>query len=313
MIVQSSRPVFVLAGPTAVGKTAVADELARRNGWAVLSADAMLVYQEMDIGTAKPTPDERAGLVYGGLDWATPAEHFSVGAYRDAALAFLRGLPPARPVLVVGGTGLYIKALLVGLDAMPAVDPAVREAVERLYAEGGLVAVQAACRAADPERYAALRDPANPRRVMRALELARMGVAPACVWAEQDRLRPIMVLTMAREALHERIEERVRAMYKGGLLAEVERLRGRWPVWSKTAQMAIGYREAVAVLEGELKEEEGMAVTMRRTRQYARRQATWFRHQLPAEEIPTAGAPVHVIVDRLEKAWSEHGFNTIAG
>ena len=303
------RRILVLAGPTACGKSQVAHHLALQEGWPVLSADAMLVYRGMDIGTAKPSPDWRAQAVYGGIDCVTPDQPFSVGAWLEVARAFLAAQPRELPVLLVGGTGLYIKGLLQGLDPMPPVDPALRREVEALYAGQGLPGLQAACAALDPERYAALRDPANPRRLMRLWELARMGVPAARVW---DRPSPIhgVGLEMERETLDQRIAQRVDAMYEGGLLEEVRRLQAAWPVWSATAGQAIGYREAVAVLAGGLTEAEARAETVRRTRRYARRQRTWFRHQLTLETVELSAAdPVEAVVDRVRAGWRVNGPN----
>ncbi len=299
--------LYVLAGATATGKTSVAHVLARMLDAAILSADAMLIYQGMDIGTAKPTPAERAGLTYGGLDCVTPDQSFSVGQYRDVALAFLRSLPDQQPVVVVGGTGLYIKSLLAGLDPMPPVDPAVRREVDRVYEQGGVAALQAACQAEAPERYASLKDPANPRRLSRVLELARMGVPAQSAWQRTMKGR-CAILQRERAQLHQRIERRVEDMYAHGLVAEVESLLQRWPNWSKTAAMAIGYREARARLAGELSEAKAKAETARRTRHYARRQQTWFRHQLPQDTIAVVETDTpDDIAARVAQSWRTHG------
>lgn len=299
--------LYVLAGATATGKTSVAHQLARSMDAAILSADAMLVYQGMDIGTAKPAPRERSGLAYGGIDCVTPDQGFSVGQYLEAALTFLRALPEQQPVVVVGGTGLYIKALLAGLDTMPPVDPALRHDIDQLYEQGGLAALQAACQKEAPERYAALKDPANPRRLSRALELARIGVPMQDAWQRKVTGR-CTVLARERSSLNQRIETRVHNMYHEGLVAEVESLLQHWPTWSKTATMAIGYREARALLAGEMTESEAKAETARRTRQYARRQQTWFRHQLPQDEIAvTETDTLEHIAERVAQSWRKYG------
>lgn len=302
------HPVYVLCGPTATGKTEIAHQIARQMQWPILSADAMQVYQGMTIGTAKPTPTEREGLVYEGLDWVTPDQEFSVGAYRQAAVQFVATVPPEVPVLMVGGTGLYINALLAGLDEMPPIDPVVRAEVQVLYAERGLSGLQEACRSLSPDRYARITDPANPRRVMRALELARMGVEPQARWGESPIVGAVAVLEWEREPLHERIEKRVDRMFAAGFLEEVRALRERWPIWSRTAQRAIGYQEASAVLTGELDVAAASALICVRTRQYARRQRTWFRRQLPARHVPmTPQTTVEEAVERVREAWEQGG------
>ena len=303
-----SRPAYILAGATAAGKTGLAHAIARTEGWPILSADAMLVYRGMDIGTAKPTTAERAGLVYGGIDCVTPDQTFSVGVYWEHAKRFLTGLPAGQPVLVVGGTGLYIKTLLLGLDPMPPVDAAVRAEVQDLYEKEGLAGVQRACQEADGAGYAAVKDPTNPRRVMRALELARMGVPVRRTWAEGQVSGCVVDVQWERSALYRRIEQRVAHMYDAGLLDEVAGLRRRYPVWLETARQAIGYREAVAVLDGRLTEAEAQQETTRRTKQYARRQATWFRHQLPVAPVRrTEPETEDEVVARIRAEWSTHG------
>lgn len=302
------HPAYVLCGPTASGKTELAHCIARRQQWPILSADAMQVYVGLDRGTAKPSVEERADLVYGGLDWVTPDQPYSVGAYREAALRYVQDLPRSMPVLVVGGTGLYIKALLAGLDAMPPVDAAVREAVQQVFAEHGLAGLQAECRRVALERYDRLADPNNPRRVMRALELALMGVPLQPTWSEAPIRGTVTVLDVGRDQLHERIRVRTGQMFATGLVAEAAAVQTRWPSLSRTARHAIGYREAWAVLAGEMDTDAAVAAVEQRTRQYARRQRTWFRHQLPAEHIEAApDESVEALADRVLAGWRRGG------
>ncbi len=302
------KSVFVLTGATATGKTAVAHILAAQMDAALLSADAMLVYQGLDLGTAKPPAAERTRFRYGGIDEVSPDQGFSVGAYRDCALAFLESVPDEQPVILVGGTGLYIKALLYGLDAMPPTDPALRAEIEALYAAEGLAALQAACRACDPARYAALKDVHNPRRVMRALELARMGVPLQAVWTEPTAQVPRFPgLTLDRTTLLQRIQTRVETMYAQGLLDEVAALQRQWPEWSGTAAQAIGYREARAVLEGATDPTTARAETVRRTRQYARRQETWLRNQFDVDWIDVDAYDPEQTAALVSASWKRYG------
>jgi tRNA dimethylallyltransferase len=300
---------FFLVGPTATGKTAVAQAVAERQGWGILSADSMLVYRGMDIGTAKPTREERRRATHWGLDLATPGERFSAGDYLDAArAAFGEAGRAGQPVLVAGGTGLYVKCLTHGLDAKAGADAAARADAERLLRERGLAALQEALREADPAAYRGLKDSRNPRRLVRALELARVSARPARRWADRRETAPMAGLRMEPALLARRIAERVRGMYEGGLLEEVEALRARFPAFSETARHAIGYAEAVAVLDRRMSLEEAMEKTGLRTRRLAKRQMTWFRHQARVEWVTVLpGMAAEDLADRVLSIWRKHG------
>ena len=231
------REAYLLAGPTASGKSAAAAVLARRMGAAILSADSMLVYKGMDVGTAKPSRAERAEFGMGGIDLVTPADHFSSGAWLRAAARWLAAVPAERPVVIVGGTGLYFSALLRGLDRK---------------------------------------------------------------WVQPPPAYP--VLQLDRAVLHARIAARLDEMFMRGLAAEVAELREKFPVWSDTASAAIGYKEA---FEGEdpVRVREKILV---RTRQLAKRQETWFRHQATPLYVP-AGETVAETAENVWRIWREQG------
>ena len=216
--------VYLLAGPTASGKSAIAAQLAREMGARILSADSMLVYRGMDIGTAKPPREEIEEFGMGCVDVVTPAEEFSAGAWLRAAAEWARGVPETTPIVVVGGTGLYFSALLRGLD----------------------------------------------RR-----------------WEKPPPEYP--VVRIDRAVVRERIARRLDDMFLAGLAAERERLRELYPVWSRTASLAIGYREG---------DDRDRIFT--RTCQLAKRQDTWFRHQATAIYVdPT--------VESVRECWRVHG------
>lgn len=300
---EAARGAF-LVGPTASGKTDVAHVLARTLGLPVLSADAMMVYRHMDLGTAKPSEEERRSFRYFGLDLVDPDLPFSAGAYLACAREAL--VAEAGPWLVVGGTGLYIRCLLQGLDPAAPSDLSWRAEAEALLAAGGLPALQEKVRARFPEAYARLADPANPRRLMRAWECAAAGDAMP---VRRPPPGPVAGLRPTPDLLATRIEARVRAMYGRGLLEEAAALRDRFPHLSDTARQAIGYREAFAVLQGDLAQEEAIAATVRRTRQYAKRQMTWFRHQLRVEWIDIGPATsVEACAERVAAVWNRHGY-----
>ena len=308
-----SSTAWFLAGATATGKTAVAQALAEQLGCAVLSADAMLVYRGMDIGTAKPAPAERGSVTYFGIDLVSPAEPFSTGLWlNDAARALeaaggREGAQPAGGLIVAGGTGLYIKALTEGLDGAAA-DAAVRARWQALFEREGLEALRRALAERAPGALASLADPSNPRRLIRALEhLETRGSLPE-QWKRGTPGVPVVALRLPREQLHARIVRRVAGMFRLGLVEEVRALRQSCPVWSATAAQAIGYAEVCALLDGLLTQGEASERIVIRTRQLAKRQETWLRHQTRAAwlEIDDNDPPERV-AQRVLDTWRQHG------
>ncbi|HSR87782.1 MAG TPA: tRNA (adenosine(37)-N6)-dimethylallyltransferase MiaA, partial [Pontiella sp.] len=257
---------FFLVGPTASGKSAVAQYIAEREGQLILSADSMNLYRGMDIGTAKPSAAERAKVDYTGIDMCGPDEKFSVAAYLDAVRpAFEAG----RDIIVTGGTGLYVKCLTEGFDDVPPGNEKLRAELEAL--DVAILAKRA--RKEAPELYSQLTgdDRRNPRRLIRILE---REVPSDGKW--NSKAKPVLVgLHVERAQLHQRIEERVDRMYAAGLLDEARALIDR--DLSPTALQAIGYAEAFAVLRNEMTLTQARERTIIRTRQLAKRQMTWFR------------------------------------
>lgn len=313
----SDLRAWFLVGPTASGKSAVAQHLAEQKASAILSADAMLVYIGMDIGTAKPTAAERARVRYYGLDLVEPREPFSAGAYRLAALQAFQDAAArqSEPLIVVGGTGLYIKSLIDGLAPRSPMQSAIRAEAERRLAAEGIGALQKWLNQADPVRYATLADQKNPRRLVRALEIALAGEAPATGnWrAGQDSPR-ILGLKWSLPQLYDRIQVRVQGMFAGGLLPEVERLLQAGFADAPTARLAIGYAEAAAYLRAQCSLDEAMAKTVVRTRQLAKRQMTWFRNQCNVAWLAVDTAMTMAdIADGVQAYWQEHGPTRVAG
>jgi len=306
----AGRPLAVLVGPTAVGKSAVAEAIAQRTGAAVLSADAMLIYRGMDIGTAKPDRQTRERVDYLGIDLVDPCESFSVWAYREAVAAQLALLPAGRELIVAGGSGLYVKALTMGLEAAGA-GAATRARWEALFAEQGVEGLRQTLRQRDAAVFDALPDPRNPRRLIRALERLDAGGEPpdtGCSWRESAAQPVLAGLWMEPALLNKRIEHRVEAMYDAGLLEEVGGLMADSRGLSPTARQAIGYAEAIDVLEGRCSRNEAMARTAARTRRLAKRQRTWFRHQARVEWVEiTTGETVESLADRVQGIWRTHG------
>jgi tRNA dimethylallyltransferase len=295
---------YYLTGPTASGKTAVGVALARLLGAEVVALDSMTLYRGMDIGTAKPTPAERGGVPHHLLDVLDPWEASSVAAYRDRAGATLADLEARGvPALFVGGTPLYLKALLRGLAAIPPADPELRA---RLDAEDDAT-LHRALAAVDPASAARLH-PNDRRRVIRAIEVqAATGRPLSAQQEEHDRPAEgvrVLALSRPRAELHRRIDARVVAMFDGGFLDEVRRLLASPHPLGDTARQAAGYAEAIDHLEGRLAREAAVARTQARTRQLAKRQETWFRGLAEVRPWPVAeGEPPERTAGAIRAAW----------
>jgi tRNA dimethylallyltransferase len=330
---------WFLVGCTATGKTAVSQCLAEQLHAAILSADAMLVYRGMDVGTAKPTPAERGDVPYFGIDLVDPDQPFSTGAWLDAVTKQLLNaecgmrnaefesahnssppalhaphsafrIPHSDSLIVAGGTGLYVKALIAGLD-VEAADPIRRAHWQSVFAAEGVAGLQRELQARDPQILAALADPLNPRRLIRALEQHDAHTpSPAATsqrWSGQPQ-PTIVGLRLPRPQLHARIAARVARMFREDLAGEVRALRARYPAWSATAGRAIGYGEVCDWLDGRLSLEDAREQMVIRTRQLAKRQETWFRHQLQVAWIDIeADEPPAAIAPRVLDAWRQHG------
>lgn len=276
-----TAPLLALVGPTASGKTAVALELAPELDAEIVSVDSMLLYRGMDIGTAKPTPAERARIPHHLVDVADPAESFSVQRYQALAREALGDIAArGRRALLVGGSGLYFRAIVDELE-FPATDAQLRASLEAEAERDGQPALYARLAATDPAAASRI-EPGNVRRTVRALEVAAVTGRPfssfAAAWAAfpVDRVRAAGILP-EREVLDRRIEERVRAMIVEGFVEEVRALLARGDVGRITSGQAIGYAAVARHLAGETTIEDAIEATIRRTRAFARRQLAWFR------------------------------------
>ena len=276
------RPVVpVIVGPTAVGKTAVTAALAALQPVTVISADARQVYRGLDIGTAKPDPDLRARVPHRGLDLVNPGERYSAGRFAsDAAQWVTEALADGRLPVVVGGTGFYVRALTDGLFHEPPLDP-VRRARLRDWTN--------ALGPAAAARWAARLDPdyggGGRQRATRVVEMALLTGRALSWWQRHARetgaLRPWYIhLTLPREALARRIADRVDRMLGSGLEAEVRGVLERGVPPDAPGLDAVGYREVVAMLSGNLERGDLRSAIVTATRRYAKRQEMWFRHQL---------------------------------
>ncbi|HEX4602298.1 MAG TPA: tRNA (adenosine(37)-N6)-dimethylallyltransferase MiaA [Gemmatimonadales bacterium] len=295
------RPLTpVVVGPTAVGKSAVALAWAALEPLTVLSADARQVYRGLDLGTAKPDRAERARVPHVGLDLLEPTERYSAGRFaRDAAgwLAEIRAA--ARQPVIVGGTGLYVRALAEGLFREPPLDAARRERL-RAWAARLPPARLAHWAARLDRRFSG----GGRQRAARAIEVALLTGRALAWWQEHARasglMRPWYIhLTLPRDALHRRIAERVDRMLAAGWVEEVRGLLARGLAPQAPGLDALGYREIVAMLQGRLPAGDLRDAIAAATRRYAKRQETWFRHQLRAPAA-ARGAPEVWMVDAVD-------------
>ena len=278
-------PAVFLMGPTAAGKTAVAAALAERGAFEIVSVDSALVFRHLDIGTGKPGPGVLARAPHRLVDIRDPDERYSAGEFRDDALSAIADIRASgRVPLLVGGTGLYFRALEQGLAVLPAADPEVRAGIEREAACNGWRAMHAQLAGIDPT--SARRIHANdPQRIERALEVHALTGRPMSELLARGRLGALdgpvcrIVLEPAdRSVLHRDIATRFAGMLDAGLIDEVRELRRRWPLTGRSASMRlVGYRQVWAYLEGECPREEMTDRAIAATRQLARRQLTWLR------------------------------------
>ena len=297
--------VIAIVGPTASGKSALADELASRLASRVVSADAMQVYRHMDIGTAK-TPVAERRVPLDCVDIVDPGEPFSVALYeRHAHASIDSAIERGELPVVCGGTGLYVRAALedMGFPAGDQVGNPVRERFEALAAELGPEGLHAYLAERDPDS-AALIHPNNVRRVVRALELLEDGSSYAAEHAtlhvRVDRHPTAHFgLMLDRARLYERIDGRVDAMIEGGLLEEVESLKKRGFADTLTARQAIGYKELLDVLDGSTPLSDAVEQIKRSTRRYAKRQMTWFRSDPRIRWIDSDGRSVKELADEV--------------
>lgn len=277
--------LVVITGPTASGKTALGVALAQRLGGEVVSADSMQIYRGMDIGTAKPTPEEMQGVPHHMIDIADPAENYSVSRYAKEAAACVDDiLARGKLPIVVGGTGLYIDSLIAGRTfADGTADTALRQELSERYDEIGGEGLLGELRKVDPERAAKLH-PADKKRIVRAMEVYILTGKTITQHDAETRTVPprydaakIALDFADRQDLYDRIDRRVELMVRQGLFDEVRALLAAGVPADCTAMQAIGYKEAVAAVRGEAAPQEAVAAIQLASRRYAKRQLTWLR------------------------------------
>ncbi len=276
-------PLVVICGPTAAGKTAAALAVADHLSIEVVSADSRQVYRHMDIGTAKPTRAECGRVPHHLIDVAWPDEPFDVARYVELATQAIDGIRERdRIPIVVGGTGLYLRALTEGLVDLPKADPLIREGLQRRLAEVGSAALHRRLTMIDPHAAGQLHHN-DAVRIVRALEVFEQTGRPLSAWQREHgfrtgRYRLLKVgVTTSREELYRRIDARAAAMFAGGLVEETAALLEAGYSPRMKALQAIGYRESIRLLQGACSPEEARAGVQQATRRYAKRQLTWFR------------------------------------
>ena len=289
-----TRPPVVVLGPTASGKSDVAMHVARQHGHVHLDcADAMQVYRGMDIGTAKPTRKDQADVVHHGLDTADPGERYTVARFvDDIATARAEIAAVGARELIVGGTGLYVTALVDGLN-MPGEWPEIRQQLEENPDTAALFAQLHALDAAATLKM----EPNNRRRIIRALEVCLGSGRPFSSFGDgvaqfpPTNIRQVGI-RWQRDALRERIAQRVHAMMEKGLVEEVRALRAETTSLSVTARQALGYKEIIEYLEGRWTETEAVSAIILRTQQFAVRQERWFRRDPRIQWVEVRNDPI---------------------
>ena len=283
----SSRPLVIIAGPTATGKTSASVALARRLRGSIISADSMQVYRGMDIGSAKVTEEEQQGIPHYLIDVADPTENWNVVRFqKEAEAAVTQILSQGRLPFLVGGTGFYIQALLYGIDfTQMDSDTEYRASLEEEARTQGPEALYRRLQETDPAS-AEMIHPNNVKRIIRALEFAGMsGGMRISDHNRNERMRDpayravFFVFTMDRQKLYERIDTRVDKMMENGLEDEVRRLKSQGLTSKDVSMQGIGYRQILRSLDGEYPMEEAVRLIKRDSRHFAKRQLTWFRRE----------------------------------
>lgn len=285
------KKVIILLGPTGVGKTGASILLAKDLNTEIISADSMQIYRHMDIGTAKPTAQEMAKIRHHMIDLIEPSEEFSVGRYIEMVVPIIEDLlKKGKPPLIVGGTGLYIRAMTRGLFKGPSADWSLRKRLLTIE-EKERGSLYSYLRELDPEAAERVM-PSDIRRIIRAIEVClktKRGISDLQKRFTEPLPYNFILIGLKRERkeLYRLIEERVDRMVSSGLIEEVKKILLMNP--GKTALQAIGYKEIISFLKGDLTFEEAIRLIKKRTKSYAKRQFTWFRKDKDIEWIDVTG------------------------
>ncbi|TCK80727.1 tRNA (adenosine(37)-N6)-dimethylallyltransferase MiaA [Albibacterium bauzanense] len=275
----SSKNLICIVGPTGIGKTALAIELAKKYRTDVVSADSRQFYREMNIGTAKPDGDELQSVTHHFINSHSIHDNYSAGDYeRDALDCIDKLFKTTDTLILVGGSGLFVNAVCKGLDNLPKPGPGIRENLTRILHEDGILPLQELLKKVDINYYNEV-DINNPQRIIRALEVYETTQVPFSVWRKKEAgLRKFNIISIglntARENLYNRINHRVDLMIQQGLLDEVKNL---YPYRDKTPLLSVGYTELFDYLDNKYSLDEAIERIKQNTRRYAKRQLTWFK------------------------------------
>ena len=299
------KVLLAVVGPTAIGKTALGIQLAKHFDTEILSADSRQFFKEMEIGTAVPSQEELAQVPHYFIQHKSIFEPYSVGDFEKEAMGLLDGLFQQKDtVVMVGGSGLYVDAVVHGLDEFPEVNPNIRAALNQKLEKNGLSSLQEELKLKDPSYYKIV-DLENPHRLIRALEVCRASGQPFSSFLNRPKpKRPFKTLYVGleapREVIYERINQRVDLMMQAGLLEEAERL---YPHKTLNALQTVGYKELFEYLDGHCTLEFAVSEIKKNTRRFAKRQLTWLRKNKDILWIPYNGEAekvLQIITDRLK-------------
>ncbi len=313
----SGLPLIVVLGATATGKTAVGIQLAERVGGEIISADSSAVYRGLDIGSAKPTPEEQRRVRFHLIDVADPDEVFTAAKFRDLALQAIADIHArGKRALIVGGTGLYLRVLLHGFSlAPPPTEPEVRARWKAELERIGAPALHERLQQIDPDAAARIH-PNDAMRITRALEVYEMTGVPISHWQQhaESELPALKIgLTMPREQLYTRIDQRVDQMIEAGMLQEVQTLLQKGYNPESPALKGLGYRHLIGYIQGRVDWNEAVRLWKRDTRRFAKRQSTWFRKEPSVHWIDASQGSEHTAQLIYALLMEQGGFNNAEG
>lgn len=301
--------LFIITGPTGVGKTKLSLALAKKIQGAIISADSMQVYKGMDLGTDKIKKEDQEGICHYGLDIIDPKEGYSVAQFQEDVTGYLKEIQKKgmNPILV-GGTGLYLHSLMYALDFSRERENAdLRKNLDDLYEKEGVASLRELLLKEDPEALEHV-DPNNSQRLIRAIELAKAGKKKGRNFDQlrEDRQVILVVLNRDREELYRRINDRVDQMLEEGLVEEVKTLVQKGLGKDDQAMKAIGYKEVLSYLEGETSYEDMVQLLKRNSRRYAKRQLTWFRRYPQAHWIDLSVLVPEEALEKMMELWRDY-------